>query len=67
MEEKDTIDYKTLYFYLFNRISKLNEQIAAQADEADEKTKSFMLQLRLMQMEAEEKYLKLAENTETSN
>lgn len=49
MSEKDNVDYKTLYYFLFNKITWLSERIIETADNSDQSARAFVLQLHLLQ------------------
>lgn len=61
MSEKDNVDYKTLYYFLFNKITWLSERIIETADNSDQSARAFVLQLHFLQLQAEEKYLEMTE------
>lgn len=57
----DSIDYKTLYFSLFNRISRLANEISEQNSPADTKAEEIILKLCNIMLDTEEQYLTLSE------
>lgn len=59
----DNVNYKKLYYHLFNLISQLRETVIETADESDETAKSFIIQLQYLQFLAEDKFLELTEET----
>lgn len=59
--DDDLINYKALYFSLFNRLARLTDEITEKNSPTDKKAEEIFLKLRNIMLDAEEQYLSLSE------